>query len=142
MKTYTPLLTEGTKARGGGRASTGCETGGALGALRCCSGLIGEESEAEKAGRDAINLMATLGEMRYQVESDFNVFDVCILLMGSGGQTLFIKASCLCESKKWQEQSECMLSSEVQSSICQLVPPSLRVKMFTLFLHSRAHQGF
>ena len=44
--------------------------------------------------------MATLGEMRYQVEFDFNVFDVCILLMGSGGQTLFIKASCLCERKK------------------------------------------
>lgn len=86
--------------------------------------------------------MATLGEMRYQVESDFNVFDVCTLLMGSGGQTLFKKASCLCERRKWQEQSECMLPSEVQSSICQLTPPPLRVKLFTLFLYSRAHRGF
>ena len=72
----------------GGWASTGCETGWALGVLQCCPRLIGEESEAEKAGRDAVNSMVTRGETRYQVDSDFNVFDVCILLMGSAGQTL------------------------------------------------------
>ena len=71
-----------------GWASTGCETGWALGVLQCCPRLIGEESEAEKPGRDAVNSMVTLGETRYQVDSDFNVFDVCILLMGSAGQTL------------------------------------------------------